>query len=164
YFCDHKNSLKADCNGLHREQLQIVFWRTLNKALELTHKSFDQISGHLLLENTIPIGAGIGFSAALCVAVARWFHWMNWISQNDIFRFSRLLENLFHGKSSGVDIAGAMSDQIIRYRINSKLVIITPLWKPKLFLSFSNQHSMTKKCVKEVENLWNSNPNIAKHV
>ena len=56
----------------------------------------------------------MGGSAALCVGITRFFAHLDYLPQDAIYEFSRSLEDLFHGESSGVDIAVAMEGQGIR--------------------------------------------------
>ena len=80
-------------------------------------KSFPWPKGSLSLESSIPLGAGLGSSAALCVAVTRWLAPVLNLKENDFFEFARSLEHQFHGQSSGMDIAVALARQPIAYGV-----------------------------------------------
>ncbi|MGC8107782.1 hypothetical protein, partial [Salmonella enterica] len=67
------------------------------------------------VESTLPVGAGLGASAALSVAVGRWFVSRNAIEETKLFEFCRELENLFHGESSGVDVAVAIESRGLHF-------------------------------------------------
>lgn len=55
------------------------------------------------INSNIPLGAGLGSSAALCVELAKLK--TKSVDPSKIFELARKGENLFHGKSSGVDPA-----------------------------------------------------------
>src|SRR3990167_7178018 len=66
--------------------------RRLSIPVQLCNK------GHFTILNTIPVGVGMGASAALCVAFARWCVWQKWIQVEELLIFARELEHLFHGQ------------------------------------------------------------------
>jgi mevalonate kinase len=101
----------------------------------------------------------MGASAALSVAIARWCQFQNWISEEELFEFSRQLENLFHGESSGVDIAVALSSQGIKfYRSQEYWPPIQLRWHPHWYLSYSGKKGMTSDCVNQVKKFGESHP------
>ena len=100
------SDLTADYAGEAGTDLHLLFWSVLEHGMHLLGKSLNSLSGHFSLDSTIPIGVGMGASAALCVAVVRWFEAKAFISHENLQTFATQLENLFHGKSSGLDIAG----------------------------------------------------------
>ncbi len=73
-----------------------LFWKLLEK--DFADVSFH---GKYLIDSNIPLGAGLGSSAALSVALHR-LHHKN-ISHEELVHRSWQSENLFHGKSSGMD-------------------------------------------------------------
>jgi mevalonate kinase len=152
------------------EPFQIDFVPPINKAqfaivmqhlLKLLNKSPEDLQGKLLFENNIPIGAGMGFSAALSVCLARWVQWKNWLPEHNLFEFARQLENVFHGKSSGVDIAGAMYDGGVHYEMPGKMRGLKLNWLPQLYLSHSGKVSITSECINQVGRLWAEDANLA---
>lgn len=50
-------------------EAQLVFHSVLDRALAKLGKKEQQLGGVLRIDNTIPVGGGLGASAALCVAV-----------------------------------------------------------------------------------------------
>jgi mevalonate kinase len=72
-------------------------------------RSFPVFQGCIEIESTIPIGAGLGSSAALCVALSRWLREPLGIREEDLLAFSTRLEHRFHGRSSGMDVATILS-------------------------------------------------------
>ena len=73
-----------------------IFW-------ELLKKDFSDVpyKGEYIIRSQIPLGAGLGSSAALSVALHR-LHRPH-LSQAELIERSWQSENHFHGKSSGMD-------------------------------------------------------------
>lgn len=146
--------------------LNAVFYQTFQEGLAQLKSpwSIKDISGTFVIENHINMGAGIGFSAALCVVIARWFAWKNWIKQEEIFDFARHLEHIHHGRSSGLDIAGASASQLVFFEYPSEIKTVIIKWWPKLYLSYSGSPKKTGEAVTQVETLMKENPQLAKQV
>jgi len=159
-----ENELSADFSAPYGETLLLFFWGILEEGLHHLGLKQEQLKGKFFLKNNIPMGAGMGFSAALCVAVARWFAFQNWISNDVLFDFAKKLENSFHGKSSGVDIAGVLNNQGMRFKSDTKVKPIELAWQPKLYLSCSESISVTAKCIKAVDELWDHHPHQAEKI
>lgn len=121
-------------------------------------------TGTLFIENHIPFGSGLGASAALCTAISEWFAHAHWIPHNELIEFARQLENLFHGESSGADIAVTATQHSIYFVRNQLLEPFTPAWKPNWYLSYCGQQSATADCLKTVSSLWKENPEKAKEI
>ena len=83
--------------------------------MELLDVGRSALNGVLLIVNRLPCGAGLGASAALCVALARWLEARGLVSSGAIHEFARQLENLFHGESSGLDIAVALRERPVMF-------------------------------------------------
>lgn len=120
-------------------------------------------TGTISLSSNIPIKSGLGASAALCVALARLCHHKNFISEDQIITFATSLENFFHGKSSGLDIAGCSQENGILFK-NGYIASVTPQWNPIWYLSFSGEQGDTKTCVEKVATLWKTNKILAKQL
>lgn len=101
------------------------------------------------LKSDIPPGAGLGSSAALSVAVARFFE-KELGRKLDVFSLALRLENIFHGSSSGIDLAAVLSSQPILFRKGAEPKMITPLWQPHFYLADTGLRSSTKACVAKV--------------
>ncbi len=154
-------TLHADFGGELGREMSLIFWSVLEKALETVGHDRHEIKGRFHLVNTIPLGAGMGASAALCVALGKWFCWRNWVSEADLYEFSRGLENLFHGESSGVDIAVALSSQGLHFERNAKRYPVIPKWEPQWYLSYSGKRGVTSECVNKVKGLFEKKPRSA---
>lgn len=152
YIPDTTLPLHLELSGEHGDELQLLFWGVLERACEMTKVSRQNITGTVRLNSTLAVGAGLGASAALCVAMGRWFHSFEMIPENEIYEFSRTLENLFHGESSGVDIAVALSGEGIRFIRDGERSKIHRNWTPGWYVSYSGKRGVTMECVGKVKN------------
>lgn len=153
--------LAVEFDGDHGAEMRLLFWGVVEKALEITGHARAEARGRFLIKNTIPVGAGLGASAALCVGLGRWFEWMGWVSEAELPEFCRQLENLFHGESSGVDIAVALSACGLRYergKGGGERRKIESRWSPQWFISYSGKRGVTSECVAKVKALWQEDP------
>ena len=103
-------------------------------------------------------------SAALCGAVARWCETQAWIQAADVYEFARRLEDLFHGESSGVDLAVSLSSQGVRFVRGGERTPLKTLWWPNLYLSYCGQRGMTSDCVNKVKRLFETDPERARRL
>jgi mevalonate kinase len=145
--------LHLELLGEHGDELQLLFWGVLERACEMIKVSRQHLTGAIRLTSSLPVGAGLGASAALCVAIGRWFHACELIQESEVYEFSRTLENLFHGESSGVDIAVALSGEGIRFVRNGERSKIDLNWIPKWYVSYSGKRGVTIECVGKVKSL-----------
>lgn len=150
--------------GEHGEELQLLFWGVLEKACELKKVKRTALSGEIKITSNLPVGAGMGASAALCVAVTRWLHFIKVVSAEEIYEFSRSLENLFHGESSGVDIAVALSGEPIRFIRGGNSKPISLSWTPQWYISYSGKRGITAECVNKVKKLIDQNPTLGQEI
>jgi mevalonate kinase len=116
-------------------------------------------SGILNVNSNIPMASGLGSSAAFCVAIANFLVQKGYILSENFFEVARTCENLFHGKSSGVDIAGVISKNILLYSMDNGATQFVPTWKPLIYVSYSGVPSDTKKAVGKVQKYRNDFPN-----
>lgn len=164
YDSSLKQPLQLELQGEHGKELEVLLWGVLEKACEKTQMSRSELQGKLKLKSNIPLGAGLGASAALCVAIGRWFQALGKISQAEVYEFSRSLENLFHGESSGVDIAVALSGEGLRFMRNGSREKIQMNWKPKWFVSYSGKRGVTSDCVNQVKSLLQQNSALGEKI
>lgn len=151
-------SLDLKLKGKHGEELQLLFWGVLEKACELKKIPRSSLKGRLTIESFIPVGAGMGASAAFCVAMTRWFQSLGWLDDGEVYEFARQLENLFHGESSGVDVAVVMQEQPLYFLRNGIRKVLNPTWQPQWYISYSGQRGVTSECVQKVKNFIVQNP------
>jgi mevalonate kinase len=157
-------ALRLELEGEHGPEMHLLFWSVLDKACEKCQISRDEITGTLKLSSQIPIGAGLGASAALCVAIGQWFCALELISSNEIYEFSRNLENLFHGESSGVDIAVALSKEGLRFTRGGERDNLALKWTPRWYVSYSGKRGVTLECVNKVKSLIAREPKLGQQI
>jgi len=116
-------------------------------------RSFHRPRGTLLLESTIPLGAGLGSSAALCVAMSRWVQEELRLEESEIFEFARTLEDDFHGKSSGMDVAVAQHGVPLRYNREAGAEPLGLEFLPRFTFHDTGLRASTKDCVARVQTL-----------
>ncbi|WP_419421184.1 mevalonate kinase [Legionella sp. D16C41] len=155
--------LSADFSGESGNDMHLLFWSVLEHGQHLLGHSLNQLTGHFHIESNIPIGVGMGASAALCVAMARWFAAQNLIPTHSISLFAQDLENLFHGQSSGLDIIGVAATTGLYFQ-QSQASFITQTWQPKWYLSSCGQVGITSHCINQVNILWEANEDEARAI
>lgn len=155
--------LTIDCEGEKQESICAVFLNVLKHGLQLLNQSLDTLHGHFYLKSNIPAGLGMGASAALCVALSRWFADQNMITPLEISPFAIQLEHLFHGKSSGLDIAGVAATSGIHFQ-QGVCAPIQKNWQPHWFLSSSGEPGVTSNCIQTVQTLWQINASRAEAI
>lgn len=106
--------------------------------------------GAIRVESTIPLGAGLGSSAALSVAVARWLRARGVAEAEDLFTFARELEAKFHGASSGMDIAAVLAEGPILYRRGEPPEPLPPLLA-RVTLHDTGLRAETRGCIAQVD-------------
>lgn len=153
-------NLDGDCG----EELQVLVRSLLDKALKYKNKEHSMLVGRLNFKSNIPVGAGMGASAALCVVLTRWLVFLGVVHENDIYDFAKQLEDLFHGESSGVDIAVSMSSKGLYFVRNGERRSFEMKWSPKWFISYSGKKGMTKECVNTVKEWINLNETLGERV
>ncbi len=161
-FYNQAETFSIDIDIPYPESFLHFFWPTLKTCLDVTKKQANEVEGKFHFSNSIPPCAGLGFSSALCVALTRWLIWKHWIKSKKIFHFARNLEDLFHGKSSGVDIIGSMSNYLVHFDKSGDVHPVSSRWQPYLYLSYSGVGKITKESTDKVNCLHKSSPMIAK--
>ncbi len=163
-YKESAQKLNVVCESEQGEQMKMVFMGLLEKALTDLGQSREALTGDVSLINTIPLVGGMGASAAICVSVTQLLNYWNLVSESDIFQFSKGLEDLFHGESSGVDIAIAMKARPLVYKKPGEFMDFTPAWKPHLYLSHCGKRGVTADCIRKVKKLWESNESLAQSI
>lgn len=156
----HKD-IDLQLSGKAGTELDLLFWGVLEKACALTGIRRSDLQGQFHLHNDIPVGAGLGASAAFCVAVSRWFSSQGAFGADKVEDFARELENLFHGESSGVDIAVANIGRPMKFHRGGDRQFFTPAWQPHCYLSYSGQRGVTRECVGKVKEFSDAQPTPA---
>ena len=158
-----RHELTLEYMGENGTDIHQLFLSVLKHGMQILNQPFDDIHGHFYLNSNIPVGVGMGASAALCVAISRWFASQNKLALQETQPFARELEHLFHGQSSGLDIAGVAATSGLYFQEG----ITTPIkqtWQPQWFLSSCGEVGMTSSCIKAVQALWQTDPMQARRI
>lgn len=147
-YVDSSSAFQVMSSGAYNAQLSASLTLVLQRGLDTLHQSYDDLTGELHIENNIPLGVGLGASAALCVALTRWLHQRYTIKQS-LFHFAKHLEDMFHGQSSGLDIAGVDSLHGVLFK-QGNLTPIVPTWSPQWYLSSCGDMGLTSNCIRKV--------------
>jgi mevalonate kinase len=159
---DYKETgLKFSSAICQDESMRIIFHGALAKALAFVGKPQDFLSGSITLESNIPMGVGLGFSAALSSVIAKLLVALDVLDTRDFFACARHIEGYFHGVSSGVDIAGANSNVGVYFAPNGRCEELYLAWDPKLFLQLSGGIGITSAGVSLVQKMHQENPELA---
>lgn len=148
-----KSNLMVEFHGEHGSELKLLFYGVIENALSRLQVK-EPLHGHFVIHNSLPLGAGLGASAALCGAVSRWCEAQGWLASPEVYEFACRLEDLFHGESSGVDIAVSLSTHGVRFVRGGARTPVHVRWWPKLYLSYCGQRGMTAECVAKVKRLF----------
>jgi mevalonate kinase len=122
--------------------------------------SFNTPEGEVVIESTIPIGAGLGSSAALSVSMTRWLAEPLSIAKGDQFEFAKKLEHRFHGRSSGMDVAAVISAQPISFVMNKGHQLLGVKKLPKFTFHDTGERARTSDCVMKVRALHEDSPTL----
>jgi mevalonate kinase len=139
-------------------ELVDTFWKVFDQALSALQVKRTDLKGVLSLKSNIPVGAGMGASATLCVGLAQFFKFQGYLEPQNLYMFAKSLENIFHGESSGIDIAVALHNQAIEFSRPDQVVFFKPKWEPLIYLSYCGKKGITSDCVKRVQELLKTNP------
>jgi mevalonate kinase len=107
--------------------------------------------GKFELQSSIPMGAGLGSSAALCVAMTRLLSEPLDIAPELQFQFAKTLEHRFHGRSSGMDIAAILAEEPIGFSMATGPQPLGVKILPKFTFHDTGLRAQTRDCVLKVE-------------
>lgn len=144
--------------------LEMAFWGVLEKALQSLNKKRSDLRGHLKLSSNIPVGAGMGASATLCVSLAKWFSGLGILGGDKQYEFAKGLEDLFHGESSGVDVAVALNGEALEFTRPNTMKTFYSKWSPLFYLSYCGKKGMTADCISRVQSLLKEDPKRGSYI
>ncbi len=156
--------LSVTASGENASDIVELFPGVLAKALELLNRKNNKLTGTVVFRNELPLGSGIGTSSSLCVAFSRWLHYLGLVAESDIYEFARQLENIFHGESSGVDIAVVLHAKPLIFKRPNIIETLSVRNTFNLYLSHTGQKGITKDCVTKVNELIKADPEKGKRV
>jgi mevalonate kinase len=125
---------------------------------EMGNGDFRWPTGRLRIRSSIPQGAGLGSSAALCASVAQWISGAAGIAQTESAELARRLESRFHGASSGMDIAAVMANSPILFEKGSSPRTLKLGKIPSFTLHDTGLRSSTAACISRVSEFIMRNP------
>lgn len=137
-------------DGINAAEIRFFFSGIIEEASKILSK---KIVGDFKLQNKVPLGCGLGASASLSAVIARELVKWSYLGQDQLFKFAWDLENIFHGESSGVDVAVAVYQSPIKYIRGSQPTEWLTDFQPHLYLSFCGEQGLTKLAVERVKNL-----------
>lgn len=114
--------------------------------------------GVLRIVSSIPIGAGLGSSAALCVAMSRWMARPLKIAENEIMKMATHLEHRFHGKSSGMDVSVITVGQPIEFSMEKGHRSLDVQKIPRFTFHDTGLRARTRDCIEKVEEFGRKHP------
>lgn len=145
-------ALKVSVKGVYKNDLEIFLWSVIEKYLNELKLKRDQLRGELEIYSEIQFGAGMGASATLAVGLSLFFHKLGFLD-SDLFEFSKKIEDLFHGESSGVDVAVALYQKPLIFKRGAENQFLPQAHLPRLCISYSGLRGITKDCVNKVKAL-----------
>jgi len=151
--------------GDYQESLDFSVSPVLHKALKTLDKKREQLKGRLEISAHVPFGAGLGASSSLCIGLSYLFLHKKWIKKQELKQFATHLEDIFHKKSSGMDITVLIKKKAILYSKGKVLKALEPFKnKPQLFLSYSGGRASTSFGVTKVRKLFDKNWTLAESI
>lgn len=161
---DTGTELQVEFSGEQAAELKLIFFSLIEEAVKKLGISRSKLNGQITINSDLPLGTGLGASAAICVAITKWLEHLGFVKADQLFDFARELENLFHGESSGVDIAVSLAGAPILFQKDEGFKSFKPKWWPNWYLSYSGKRGATMECVKRVQSLFSTDPAKAKEL
>lgn len=150
--------------GVTANPFQSQIRSLIGRASEFLKTPLDVNESLIDIQSQIPIGAGLGSSAALCVAMAKFCLWKAEKNEDQLIALATHLEDLFHGKSSGMDVSAIASNTPILYSMENRARLITGLGSmPRFELYDSGRRGATKECIQKVKHWQQSMPHLVNH-
>jgi mevalonate kinase len=130
----------------------------LGRACEFLKKESSVFARSFIeIQSDIPMGAGLGSSAAMSVAVAKLAIWKTASDANELIPLAAHLEDLFHGKSSGMDVSVIAVGAPILFSMQNKAKVLDEFKTfPKIDLHDTGLRGQTKICIEQVKT-WKVN-------
>ena len=156
-YIENQKDLRVHVSGINPDVVSVLCYGLINKALKSLHLKNYSVKGEIHIKNEIPMGVGLGFSAAFCSVISQFFIWRGLVDSADFFSFTRLLENNFHGRSSGVDIAGVNAKTGILYKTTGVYHNLNIRWRPNFSLYYLGRPGITLDSVRKVNEYYDKN-------
>lgn len=141
-----------------QSQIRKLMARAL-EYLKIPENAFP--NGEVEIESGIPIGAGLGSSAALCAAIARLVLWK---TKSDLSLWVSLathLEDFFHGKSSGMDVNVIIHGAPVAFSVSRGIEKLDVSGAAPAFEWYdSGFRGSTRDCIERVHHWQKQNPHL----
>lgn len=124
------------------------------------------LKGTLQIRATLPARAGFGSSAALCVGLVKLVNELGHIRVNDqeMRTLATEVENVFHGTSSGLDIATVMSATPIWFQKGTDPKPVELGTSFKFTFHDTGDRSKTSECIARVASIAAHDPELASQI
>lgn len=152
------DDFEIELQGANSENIKKIVDSVFDDCFSKLNVDRNKIKGLALLRSNILFGAGMGASATLCVAVTEFFHYLGFIKAESMYDFARELENIFHGESSGLDVAVVLKKKPLLFSRANGSVELEKTKLPLLYLSHTGCQGITKDCIDRVKALLASDP------
>jgi mevalonate kinase len=164
---NYTNSITFDKNTdfsivTDHESLKKTIFSLLKRASKFLKIPLEKISGRIGVTSNIPLKAGLGSSAAICANIANLFRHCGLC--DDAAQLARHLEDKFHQKSSGLDIAVAIENKPVIFEKNKIVEFLKPKFWPHFVLSYSGEKSLTSNCAEIVGKVFLKDENFAREL
>ncbi len=146
------------------ERAQPLVAGLLDRLVGPSSRAVARPVGALLIESSIPAGAGLGSSAALCVALVRWTAGPLGLPRGSWLEIARSLEDEFHGRSSGMDVAVVLEERPVLFRSGESPRPIAATALPAFSFHDTGERSPTRECIARVEAFRAGNPALGDEV
>ncbi|MDR1982421.1 MAG: hypothetical protein LBQ08_01320 [Holosporaceae bacterium] len=161
---NYKNSITFEKSDHFRisasqEYSKETIMSLLKEASNFLKISLEKISGHIGMKSDIPMKAGLGSSAAICVNIANIFRHFGFC--DDVLNLARHLENRFHKKSSGLDVTVVFENKPIIFKENKLSEFLEPGFWPPMILTYSGEKSITSSCATIIGEIFLKNEKLA---
>jgi mevalonate kinase len=161
---DYSNSFTVEKSGVFsidadREFSKETIFSLLETASEFLNVPLSEVSSRIVVRSDIPTKAGLGSSAALCSNVARLFNRYGFC--DDMLTLAKNLENRFHQKSSGLDVAVALENKPVIFQNNRVIEFLESNFWPPMILTYSGEKSITSDCAKVVREVFSKDEKLA---
>lgn len=146
------------------QALENVIQTTIDRVLSMCDLKRQQLSGTLIIDAHIEFGAGMGASATLAVGFTEFLIYLGYLKADQAYTFAKKIEDIFHGESSGVDVAVTLNQKALIFERSKENHFLENVKLPRLYLSFSGVRGVTKDCVTQVKKLFESDPQLAESI
>jgi mevalonate kinase len=138
-------------------------WSLITRACEFLGKDSKLfLTGTIEIESSIPMGSGLGSSAALSVAIAKLVIWKTGAPLGALIPLATHLEDVFHGKSSGMDVNVIAHAQPALFSMEKKVEAVLKFDRlPRFEFRDTGLRGQTKFCIEQVNNWRKENPSEA---